>query len=84
MEYIAQDINPTHQEDELFHLTVRNFVNSAPRHRRILAESRLLPTYIDIDKWVEGQGLPEDISRRVQVMDFIWTHYCHCKYSQPR
>ena len=75
------DKEPTSQQDELFNLTVRNFVNTAPSHRQVLAKSYLLLTLADIDKWTEGKDLPDDLPKRAHIMDFIWTHYCRCKCS---
>ena len=74
-----ENITPTPQQDELFHLTVRNFINTAKSHWQVLAKSHLALAHDEIDKWVQGQNLPTDMPRRVQIMDFIWTHYCNCK-----
>ncbi len=76
-----EDITSTPQQNELFHLTVRNFVNDKSSHRQVLADSYLSPSLADIDKWVEGRGLLDDMPQRVHIMDFIWTHYCNCKCS---
>lgn len=72
------DIVHTPQANELFRLTIRNFVNTASGHRHVLMASYLSLAPEDIDKWVEGRDLPDDMPLRVHIMDFIWTHYCNC------
>jgi hypothetical protein len=72
---------PTPQQNELFHLTVRNFVNTASSHRQVLVDCRLSLAGEDIDKWTEGQNLPASLARRGCIMDFIWNHYCNCRCS---
>ena len=76
-----EPVVPTPQQNELFHLTVRNFVNTAPSHRQVLIDSRLSLAGADIDKWAEGRELPDDMALRVHIMDFIWNHYCKCRCS---
>ncbi len=71
-------ITPTPQQNELFHLTVRNFVNTASGHRRLLMVSSLSLAPEEIDKWVQGKDLPDDMTKRVHIIDFIWNHYCNC------
>lgn len=71
---------PTPQQNELFHLTVKNFVDTAKSHRRVLANSWLSLALADIDNWSKGENLPE-LSKRAGVMGFIWNHNCNCKCS---
>jgi len=77
MDLTDEIIVPTSAQDELFRMAVRNFVNSAPNHRKVLASSRFSPTIVDIDNWIDGKDLPE-LTMRSWMMDFIWNHYCNC------
>ncbi|GEM_PF-3911310 len=70
---------PTSQQDELFRLVVRNFVNTAPNHWQVLVDSYLSPVLIDIDKWIEGKDLPAEMSKRIHIINFIWNHWSNCK-----
>ena len=72
--------SPTPQQDNSFSLTISDFLNRAPNHRQVLADSRFSVAPGDIDGWVEKKDLPE-LSKRVNIMDFIWNHYCNCKCS---
>ncbi len=76
-----EDIAPTSQQNKLFQLTIRNFVNDKSSHRQVLADSYLSPAFADIDKWVQDKELPDELPRRVHIMDFIWNHYCTCNCS---
>ena len=80
MEGSPGPITPTLQQDELFHMIIRNFVNTALSHRQVLADSWLSLSFADVDKWVRGEDLPE-LSKRPRILDFIWTHYSNCKCS---
>ncbi len=79
VEELSEPTPPTPQQNELFQLTVRNFVNTAPSHRQALIDCRLSLAGADIDKWTEGLDLPTDLARRVHIVDWIWNHYCTCK-----
>lgn len=76
-----EKVVPTLQQDELFYLTVKNFVHKAPSHQQLLWRSYLSLTFSEILNWVENEELPFDGAKRVHVMDFIWNHNCHCKCS---
>lgn len=75
-----EPVQPTREQDELFILHVKNFLEARPSHQRVLADAFLLalPT---VERWSRGRNLPDSLSLRVRVMGWIWNHNCKCECS---
>jgi len=76
MTELLDETVPTTAQEELFRVSVNNFVNRASNHRKVLAGSRFSPAPEDIDKWIDSKDLPELIWMS-RIMDFIWSHRCN-------
>lgn len=68
---------PTQKQDELFLLSIRNFVADSDKHPALLFDSYLHINASEFNDWLDGKNLPET-GIRVRVMDFIWTHHSYC------
>lgn len=79
MDDFSENTKPTPRQNYLFQITIKNFVDTAKSHRQVLIDRCFAINGKDIDKWVQGRELSGDMSQRIHIMDFIWTHYCNCK-----
>lgn len=63
----------TIDQDNLFRVSVENFVRAKPRHRYLLAKF----TDEMVMKW--GADKLPGLTLRARVLNFIWNHPCFCK-----
>lgn len=68
---------PTPKQEELFLVSIRNFLAKSDKHPLLLANSHLNIPVESFNDWINAKNLPE-VAIRTRVIDFIWTHNCSC------
>ena len=71
----------TAEQDKLFLISIKNFVNEKLEHRSWLIKlmtDRMPEIPADIDSWVAGRNFPQ-IQIRLRITGAIWNHNCNCK-----